>query len=190
MYLIVALGNIGRQYEMTRHNFGFLLLDRLIDDYCFMSQSKKFKSEVFSGQIANQKIIALKPQTFMNLSGDAVLQAASFYKIKPSNILVLHDDIDFALGKIKFKIGGGNGGHNGLKSIDEMIGKNYMRLRLGVGRPQNKNYETADYVLSKFSSDEMAIVNEVNDKISNLFDKILTSDIDGFLNDFAQKSIL
>lgn len=187
MHLLIGLGNIGREYESTRHNFGFLLLDRIIDDYGLVMQSKKFKSEVFSGEISGNKIIALKPQTFMNLSGQAVLQAASFYKVDPSKIIVLHDDIDFPLGKIKVKTGGGHGGHNGLRSIDDSIGKNYMRLRLGVGRPENKEFETSDYVLGKFTKEEMQSVNKTNDKISDLIDELLAGEVDEFLNDFFKK---
>lgn len=184
MHLIIGLGNIGREYETTRHNFGFLLLDQIIEDHSFQSGSKKFKSEVFAGEISGKKIIALKPQTFMNLSGLAASEAAAFYKIAPENILVLHDDVDLALGKVKVKVGGGSAGHNGLKSLDEMIGKNYMRLRLGVGRPENKEFDTADYVLGKFSKEEMKIVDETNKKISKLIEELLEGRADGFLNKF------
>jgi PTH1 family peptidyl-tRNA hydrolase len=184
MYLLVGLGNIGPEYELTRHNFGFLLLDQIIDDYGLTSQSKKFKSEVFSGVIADQKIIALKPQTFMNRSGIAVLEAANFYKINPKNILVFHDDLDLALGKIRVKIGGGNAGHNGLKSLDDMIGKHYVRLRLGIGRPENKEYQTADYVLGKFTFGEMEKVKVINEKISDLIEELIEERADSFLNKF------
>jgi len=161
MHLIVGLGNITKEYQFTRHNFGFLFLDQIINDYDFKASAKKFKSEIFSGAINNEKIIAIKPQTYMNLSGEAVLQVATFYKVEPSNILVIHDDIDLELGRVKFKIGGGNAGHNGLKSIDAAIGKNYKRLRLGVGRPKNLNHEVSDYVLGKFSKEEMVVVDKV-----------------------------
>lgn len=184
MQLLVGLGNIGREYQSTRHNFGFLLLDQILVDHGFAAQSKKFKSEVFSGEISGKKIIALKPQTFMNLSGPAVAEAASFYKITPENIWVLHDDIDLALGKVKIKIGGGNAGHNGLKSIDEAVGKNYRRLRLGVGRPASKEFETADYVLGKFLKEEMEVVKKVNEKISKLAVELLEGREDVFLNKF------
>jgi len=180
MHLIVGLGNIGREYEKTRHNFGFLLLDRIIDDHALKLQGKKFKSEVFSGEIDGKKIIALKPHTF--ISGVAVSEAKNFYKIENKNIVVLHDDIDLILGRIKLKNGGGHAGHNGLKSLDEAIGKNYMRLRLGVGRPENKNSEISDYVLKKFSKEELVLVEEINAKISKLFPKILTGKTDEFLN--------
>lgn len=184
MYLLVGLGNIGPEYELTRHNFGFLLLDQIVEDFGLMSQSKKFKSEVFSGNIAGQKIIALKPHTFMNRSGIAVAEAANFYKIESKNILVFHDDLDLALGKVKVKVGGGNAGHNGLKSLDAHVEKNYMRLRLGIGRPENKEYETADYVLGKFTLEEMNAVSKINEKISDLLEEILEGRADGFLNKF------
>ncbi len=184
MYLLVGLGNIGPEYELTRHNFGFLLLDQIIEDFGLVAQSKKFKSEVFSGVIAGKKIIALKPHTFMNRSGIAVAEAASFYKIESKNILVFHDDLDLALGKIKVKIGGGHAGHNGLKSLDEMIDKHYMRLRLGIGRPENKEFETADYVLGKFRREEMFLVEKVNLKISDLIEELLEGRADSFLNKF------
>lgn len=184
MHLLVGLGNIGREYESTRHNFGFLLLDQIIKDHGFTLQSKKFKSEVFSGEINGKKIIALKPQTFMNRSGIAVAEAASFYKIAPKNILVFHDEVDLVLGKIKVKVGGGSAGHNGLKSIDEMVGKDYVRVRLGVGRPENKEFSTADYVLGKFSKDEMVMVEKVNEKISKLVGELLEERADSFLNKF------
>lgn len=184
MFLLVGLGNIGREYEITRHNFGFLLLEQIVADYGFQAQSKKFKSEVFVGEIAQKKIIAIKPQTFMNLSGDAVLQASSFFKIDLKNIIVMHDDLDLALGKVKIKIGGGHAGHNGLKSIDGMMGKDYVRLRLGIGRPESSDFATSDYVLGKFSRDEFLQVAAINQKISKLFGSVIEQRFDEFLNKF------
>ena len=185
LHLLVGLGNIGSEYELTRHNFGFLLLDQIIADYGFNKiAAKKFHSEVFSGQIADHKIIAIKPHTFMNRSGMAVSEAGSFYKITHKNIIVLHDEIDLVLGKIRVKIGGGSAGHNGLKSIDEAMGKDYVRLRLGVGRPQNQDFEVADYVLSKFSKEELEKVGQVNKKISKSFVELLEGSLDSFVNDF------
>lgn len=186
MHLLIGLGNIGQEYNSTRHNFGFLLLDQIAKDHDLQSASKKFKSEVFLGEINREKIVALKPQTYMNRSGIAALEASSFYKIEPKNIIVFHDDVDLAFGKVRVKIGGGNGGHNGLKSLDEMIGKDYLRVRLGVGRPENKEYSTADYVLGKFSKDEMAEVEKINEKISKLIPQLLEGKVDGFLNKFYQ----
>jgi len=123
----------------------------------------------------------------MNLSGSSVTAAAQFYKIAPAKILVLHDDLDLELGRVKIKVGGGHAGHNGLRSIDENIGKEYMRLRLGIGRPANEGFEVSDYVLGKFSKDEKRIMEEVNEKISKLISEILAGRADSFLNKFHQK---
>ncbi len=186
MYLLVGLGNIGSEYELTRHNFGFLLLDQIVEDYGFVVQSKKFKSEVFSGTIAGQKVLAIKPQTYMNRSGVAVAEAINFYKIDLKNVLVFHDDLDLALGKIKLKIGGGHAGHNGLRSIDECCGKDYWRLRLGIGRPDNKGYDTADYVLGKFNSEEIKLIEKTNLKISDLIEEMILGKAENFMNKFYQ----
>ena len=181
MFLLVGLGNIGKKYELTRHNFGFLALDSIILQYNLSKSANKFESEVFTGQIGENKIIAIKPQTFMNNSGVSVGAASSFYKIPAENIIVFHDEIDIKLGEIRVKKGGGNAGHNGLKSIDQRIGKDYWRFRLGVSRPQNPEYEVSDYVLSKFSKDELTVVEEMNYDLSKklpdfLVEKKLTTD--------------
>lgn len=184
MHLLVGLGNIGREYEFTRHNYGFLLLDQIIEDYGFIKQSSKFKSEIFSGTIDGHKILAIKPQTFMNLSGGAVSQVANFYKIPPTNIIALHDDLDVEFSKIKAKIGGGHAGHNGLRSLDGSIGKGYVRLRLGISRPENKEYDVSDYVLGRFSKSDLQEMEMVNKKVSDLIGLLLDGDLPGFLNAF------
>ncbi len=173
MNLLVGLGNYGKKYEKTRHNFGFLVLDEIIREFNFEKIGDKFSSEAFVGEISGEKIIAIKPQTYMNNSGIAALSAATFYKINPENIIVFHDEIDIDFGKIKTKIGGGNAGHNGLKSIDERLGKDYWRVRLGVSRPQNKEYEIADYVLSKFSDEELTSVEKIAQNIAKSMPKFL-----------------
>lgn len=166
MNLIVGLGNHGRKYLHNRHNFGYMLADQIIQDYNFKFEGIKFHSDFFSGEIAQNKFIILKPQTYMNNSGIAVRECLNFYKIPLENLLVLHDELDIEIGKIKFKKGGGNAGHNGLKSISENVGNDYFRLRLGISRPQNSEFEIADYVLSNFSEDQQKIVETVNKKIS------------------------
>lgn len=175
MYLLIGLGNIGSEYAKTRHNFGFLVLDEIISQHNLEKVGKKFSSEVFSGVINGEKIIALKPQTYMNNSGIAALEAIQFFKIPTQNIIVFHDEIDLPLGKVKIKIAGGSAGHNGLKSLDEKIGKEYWRVRLGVGRPQNPEFDIADYVLAKFGKEEKEIVEiiseKISEKISELFEK-------------------
>jgi PTH1 family peptidyl-tRNA hydrolase len=201
MHLLVGLGNIGYKYELTRHNFGFLLLEKIITDFKLTPQSKflqnsglenlqgkKFAGEVFSGKIGEKQVVALKPHTFMNNSGIAVAKTAGFYKIKTENILVFHDDVDITLGKIKVKTGGGNGGHNGLKSIEALMSKDYMRLRLGIGRPANTEFAISDYVLAKFSASEIATVKIINQKISSLLKDLLEDRVEIFLNKFFSQT--
>ena len=136
MFLIVGLGNPGAEYAATRHNIGFMTADYLHEKYNFSPFKSKFDGLIAEGKINNEKVLLLKPQTFMNLSGNSVVKAANFYKILPQNVIVIHDDMDLPVGKLKAKIGGGAGGHNGLKSIDAAITPNYNRIRIGVCHPQ------------------------------------------------------
>ncbi|MFM6973002.1 MAG: aminoacyl-tRNA hydrolase [Alphaproteobacteria bacterium] len=180
MFLLVGLGNYGNEYLTTKHNYGFLLIDKIIARYKFIKQKNKFQSEFFLGSITDKKIIAIKPQTYMNLSGKAVIEIQNFYKISNENIWVFHDDLDIEFRKIKYKIGGGNAGHNGLKSIDQTISNNYHRLRLGIGRPLNPNYEISDYVLSKFLPNELEEIDKINDLIAENFHLLLENKINEF----------
>lgn len=184
MLLLVGLGNPGEKYQNTKHNFGFLLVDQIVKDYKFIPKSKKSDFELFYAEIEGIKILLLKPMKYMNLSGGPVIEIKNFYKIDQENIIVLHDDLDIELGRIKLKIGGGSGGHNGLKDIDNKIGQNYWRIRLGIGRPEHKYYEIADYVLSNFKEEEMAIVDKVNQKISKLLPILIKKGKNDFLNQF------
>jgi PTH1 family peptidyl-tRNA hydrolase len=152
MKLIVGLGNPGPAYHLNRHNIGFLVVDYLIKELNANSiSSKKFLGELYK----KGEILLLKPNTYMNLSGNSVSSVAKFYKIDLGDILVVHDDIDLPFGAIRLKKGGGHGGHNGLRSIDSLISKEYNRLRVGVGKPQRKS-EVASYVLSDFSQNEQS----------------------------------
>ena len=154
MKLIVGLGNPGKQYEFTRHNAGFLCLDYLAAKHNIKVNKIKFKSLVGEGNIGGEKVILLKPTTFMNLSGEAVVQAASFYKIDVSDIIVVYDDISLPVGALRIREKGSAGGHNGMKNIIYLLGKdNFPRIRLGVG--SNGQRDLADYVLGKFSKEEM-----------------------------------
>ena len=158
MYLIAGLGNPGDKYSKTRHNIGFLVIDEI---------TKKLNTTNITNQNFNAIIqksssnLYVKPQTFMNNSGVSILSIVKYYDIPNENIIIIHDDIDLPFGTLKFKIGGGHGGHNGLRSIDNHIGKDYIRVRIGVGKPKRKE-DVANYVLSDFSKEQF---QELNDKI-------------------------
>ncbi len=150
MLLIVGLGNPGTQYENTRHNIGFKVIDNLVSAFGANEISKNaFKGELFK----SSNLLFLKPTTYMNLSGESVQTVKNFYKIELEDIIVVHDDIDLPFSALRFKKGGGHGGHNGLRSIDDMIGKEYVRVRMGVDKPLHKS-QVADYVLHNFSQKE------------------------------------
>ncbi len=177
MKLIVGLGNPGLKYEKNRHNIGFLVLDYLINEFNATKLSSKFKGELYKAG----EYLFLKPTTFMNLSGDAVREVKNFYKIDNNDIIVIHDDIDLKPGALRFKKGGSSGGHNGLKSIDSNIGNDYWRVRIGVGRPENKQ-EVVNYVLSDFSEDELECMRSLFLKI-----KEALKDIKNAPSRFSQK---
>ncbi len=150
MYLIAGLGNPGDKYTKTRHNVGFMIIDEIIrnlqptniNNPNFKSIVKKHSTNIYA-----------KPQTYMNLSGESILNIVEYYNIENKNIIIVHDDLDLPFGTVKFKIDGGHGGHNGLKSIDSHIGKDYIRVRVGIGKPEDKK-DIADFVLSNFSLSE------------------------------------
>lgn len=165
MWLIVGLGNPGSEYANTRHNIGFMAVDAIAYAAGIGHQQSKFQSEMRSGDAAGERLILLKPQTYMNLSGRAVQAAMAFFKIPPARIIVMHDELDLPLGKIRIKKGGGAGGHNGLKSIDEAIGSDYWRVRIGIGHPGTPE-RVHSHVLSGFDLKEVPLVEKVNDAIA------------------------
>ena len=185
MFLICGLGNPGKKYLKTRHNIGFVLIEKLISNYNFVTVKKDKKKELYKGYIGRHKCILIKPLTFMNLSGSVVLETLNFYKIKNSNLYVIHDDLDLKAAKIKIKIGGGNGGHNGLESIDNYIGKKYNRIRIGIDHPGNKDLVTS-YVLSKFSKIEEILIYTKLDIVTKYF-KIIFSNSNLFLTRIAEE---
>ena len=155
MRLIVGLGNPGEKYTFTRHNVGFMIIDALLDStHCTNLNFANFKALTFK----SNNLILAKPQTFMNNSGESVNAVKKYFKIENKDIIVIHDDLDLPFGAIKFKIGGGHGGHNGLKSIDKYIGNDYIRIRIGIGKPKEKS-EIVNYVLKKFTQDELQKLN-------------------------------
>lgn len=153
MFLFVGLGNPGAKYELTRHNIGFLAADEIASSYGFGPFRSRFQALTADGSVGGEKVLLMKPTTFMNESGRAVGEAVRFFKIPLENIIVFYDEIDLAPGKIRVKRGGGSGGHNGIRSIDAHVGKDYWRVRLGVGHPGDKN-RVKDYVLHDFAKAE------------------------------------
>lgn len=186
MFLIIGLGNPGSQYENTRHNIGFKILDQLSREYNFSNFNSKFNSFFAKGKINNHNILLVKPQTYMNLSGNAVSQFKKYYKIDEQNIIVIHDDLDVEFGKIKCKLAGGHGGHNGLRSIDELMGKNYWRIRYGIGRPEFKN-DVSNYVLKNFSQNEDESNQIIITKLIKNITHLLDGDKDKFLTECNKK---
>ncbi len=158
MYLLVGLGNPGREHQHQRHNIGFMAIDAIARAHHASDAQQKFKGELCEARIASQKCLLLKPQTYMNTSGVSVAEAAHFYKIPLEKIIVLYDELDLVFGKVRCKQGGGAGGHNGIRSIDSHLGKNYWRIRLGIDHPGDKNRVTG-HVLSNFTKDEQAHVD-------------------------------
>ncbi len=157
MYLIAGLGNPGDKYLKNRHNIGFMVIDEIIKNQNVTPiTNKNFQSQTFK---INSKIYA-KPQTFMNNSGEAIVNIANYYDIENHKIIIIHDDLDLPFGTIKFKLGGGHGGHNGLRSIDKHIGDDYIRIRIGIGKPENKS-DVVNYVLSNFSKEEFQSIDGI-----------------------------
>lgn len=165
MWLIVGLGNPGAKYELTRHNIGFLAIDALLDTQGISSCKGAFSGKTARFELSGQPCVALKPETFMNRSGTSVQQAMAFHKIALNQVIVIHDDLDLPLGELRIKLGGGSGGHNGLKDITRLLGESYLRIRLGIGRPSIKGIE-ADYVLSPFSDNELVLLENLFKKSS------------------------
>jgi PTH1 family peptidyl-tRNA hydrolase len=171
--LLVGLGNPGPEYEQTRHNIGFICIDEFVGKAEEMSgwlEKKDFKCLLSSGKISETRVIAIKPTTFMNLSGRAVQAVANFYKIHPDNILVIHDELDIDFGQIRVRQGGSSAGHNGIKSISQQMGEDYGRIRIGIGPKKPSRMSSEDFVLQKFSTAEQAqlpnLTREVNAVLS------------------------
>ncbi|MFC3568956.1 aminoacyl-tRNA hydrolase [Paracoccus simplex] len=153
MKLIVGLGNPGAKYAANRHNVGFMAVDRIAADHGFTPWRSRFQGETAEGRLGEERATLLKPATFMNLSGQSVGEAMRYLKLTPQDVIVLHDELDLAPGKVRLKTGGGHAGHNGLRSIHQHIGESYRRLRIGIGHPGHKD-RVAGYVLSDFAKAE------------------------------------
>ncbi len=166
MIIIAGLGNPGNQYAGNRHNIGFMAVDALQRLPSFAPWSRKFKAEISEGEIAGEKILLMKPLTFMNLSGESVGEAMRFYKLAPGDIIAIHDELDLPAGRARIKTGGGHGGHNGLKSLDAHCGKEYRRLRLGIGHPGDKD-RVHGHVLGDFAKADKAWLDPLLDAIAD-----------------------
>ena len=153
MKLFVGLGNPGKKYVNNRHNIGFMALDQIASDHSFSPWKSKFQGQLSDGKLGLEKVILLKPETFMNLSGQSVSETIKFYKIKTEDVVVFHDELDLSASKLRVKSSGGHAGHNGLRSIHQHIGPDYQRVRMGIGHPGDKN-RVANYVLSDFAKSD------------------------------------
>ena len=185
MKLLVGLGNPGSKYENNRHNIGFMAVDEIARIHGFHHWRKRFQGQVAEGTIGSEKCLLLKPTTYMNESGRAVSEAARFYKVDVEDIYVFHDELDLNPGKVKVKSGGGNAGHNGLKSISAHMGNDYIRIRLGIGHPGRKDI-VHKYVLNDFSKSEKEWLLPLIEAVGRSCTKLLDNNNSDFLNDIAQ----
>ena len=179
MLLFVGLGNPTPHSENNRHNVGFKIIDSINKKFNLSKQKPKFKGLLTTGNIDNKKVYAIKPLTFMNNSGICIRELIEYFKINAEDIIVFHDDLDVEFGKIKAKFGGSSAGHNGIASIDKFIGKDYSRVRIGIGKPKT-NIEVADYVLQNFDEDEMLGIEKVSKDITESISILVKKKLDLF----------
>lgn len=184
-WLVVGLGNPGSQYENTRHNAGFAVIDALADRGDFPVQRLKFHALTNTATVGGQGVLVMKPVTYMNLSGQAVGEAARFYKISPDHVLVISDDVDLPLGKLRIRKGGSAGGHNGLKSIIQHLGTDqFPRLKVGVGGKPHPDYDMADWVLGKLQGEDKRIMDDAAVRAAQAVECLLSQGIDRAMNQF------
>lgn len=184
MLLFVGLGNPGPEYALNRHNIGFMAVDAIVRRHGFSPWRAKFHGEFCEGTLAGEKVVALKPTTYMNDSGRSVAAAASFYKVEPTDLVVFHDELDLDPGRLKVKTGGGHAGHNGLRSIQAHLGPNFRRIRLGIGHPGAKERVTA-HVLGNFAKVDREWLEPLLDDVADAAPKLAERDDVGFMNRVA-----
>lgn len=188
MYLIVGLGNPGKQYDMTRHNIGFHTIDYIADKYGAKLTKLKFKAVYGEATISGEKVYLVKPQTYMNLSGDSVGEMAQFYKIPPENIIVINDDISLDVGRIRVRPKGSAGGHNGLKSIIYRLNSDtFPRVKMGVGAPKHEDYDLADFVLGRFTKEEIPVMEDAIIKAEKAVSEIIKNGVQSAMNKYNGK---
>jgi PTH1 family peptidyl-tRNA hydrolase len=181
MLIIAGLGNPGAKYANNRHNVGYMAADAIARRHSFSGWSKKFHAEIATGTLDGEKILLIKPQTFMNLSGQAIGEAMRFHKLTPADLIVLYDELDLAPGKVRIKTGGGAGGHNGIKSLDAHCGKEYRRVRIGIGHPGAKEL-VHNYVLGDFAKSEHNWLEPLLDTIGDNAGLLARGDDNSFMN--------
>ena len=179
MLLFVGLGNPTPDSENNRHNVGFKIIDSINKKFGLSKQKPKFKGLLTTGNIGNKKIYAIKPLTFMNNSGICIRELIEYFKINAEDVIVFHDDLDIEVGKIKAKFGGSSAGHNGISSIDKFIGKDYSRVRIGIGKPK-ENIEVADYVLQNFDEEETISIEKISKNITESISILVEKKLDLF----------
>lgn len=183
MKLIVGLGNPGKEYENTRHNVGFIILDRYLQKNNILNGKEKFGGLYFEGFINKEKVIFLKPQKYINLSGQVLKQYIDFFKIDIDDVLIIHDDLDTPFGSVKLRLSGGSGGHNGLKDIENNIhSKDYKRIKIGISN--NKSIDTKDYVLGKFGNEDKEIMNSVIEKSIDIINDYFNMTFTNLMNKY------
>lgn len=181
MFLLVGLGNPGPKYQKNRHNIGFMAVDEIVRRHSFSDWRSRFQGLVSEGRLNGEKILVLKPETFMNNSGQAVGEAMRFYKLTPAEVFIIYDELDLALGKLRVKQGGGTSGHNGLKSIDAHIGKDYWKLRVGISHPGDKE-KVLGHVLGDFAKSETGDVERILDAIARYLPEMFSADASTFMS--------
>jgi len=184
MKLFVGLGNPGAKYARNRHNIGYMAVERIAEEHGFSPWRKKFQGQISEGRLGTEKIVLLKPETFMNLSGQSIGEAIRFYKIAPEDVIVFHDELDLAPGKLRVKQGGGHAGHNGLRSLHQHIGDAYERVRLGIGHPGHKD-RVSGYVLHDFAKADAAWLDDLIRGLAEAAPMLAAGDSSKFLNAVA-----
>ena len=186
-YMIVGLGNPGKKYEFTRHNTGFLCVDLYAEQHGFKIDRLKFKSLIGETKIDGKRCLFIKPQTFMNLSGEAVRDAAAFYKIPPERIIVIFDDISLDVGKMRIRRKGSDGGHNGIKSIIYQLSSDlFPRIKIGIGAKPHPDYDLADWVLTPFSKEDLNVLREVCENAGEAIELMVTGKIEEAMSRFSR----
>lgn len=185
MFLLVGLGNPGSKYEKNRHNIGFMAVDDIVHRHNFSPERTRFQGLACDGRLGSEKVLALKPQTYMNESGRSVGDAMRFFKLEPAQVIVLYDELDIPHGKVKVKVGGGHAGHNGIRSITNHIGAEFMRVRIGIGHPGDKA-RVHGHVLGDFAKSEEYLTQTIIEAISKEIPSLIDGDTASFQSDIAR----